>query len=94
VTVLEVIAFTMVGIGATCVVLTDDPLRQALVLGVYGVLLTSLFFVLQAPDVALSMLVVSAVLLPTLVLLALSRLRDVDEQRLGEEDGEDQGAGG
>jgi energy-converting hydrogenase B subunit D len=43
--------------------------------GVYGLLLTVLFVVLQAPDVALSMLVVSTVAYPLIVLIAISRTR-------------------
>ena len=38
-----------------------DPLRQTLVLSIYGLALTMLFFVFQAPDVALSEIVVSTV---------------------------------
>jgi uncharacterized MnhB-related membrane protein len=94
-TVLQVISLTLVAVGATAVVVTDNPLRQSMVLGIYGMLLTALFFVLQAPDVALSMLVVSTVLLPALVLLALARIRRLDEVTEGrpqdeddEEDGE------
>jgi energy-converting hydrogenase B subunit D len=81
-TVLLAIALTLVAVTAPVVVFTDDPLRQSMVLGVYGLFLTSAFFILQAPDVALSMLVVSSVLVPTLVLLALARIRRFS----GEED--------
>jgi energy-converting hydrogenase B subunit D len=42
---------------------------------VYGLLLAVLFVVLQAPDVALSMLVVSTVAYPLIVLIAISRTR-------------------
>jgi energy-converting hydrogenase B subunit D len=75
--VLEVVALSLVAITAPAVVLTDDPLRQSIVLGIYGLFLASTFFVLQAPDVALSMLTVSSVLIPALVLLALARVRSV-----------------
>jgi uncharacterized MnhB-related membrane protein len=74
-TVLEAIALTLVALAAPAVVFTDDPLRQALVVGIYGLLLSVLFFILQAPDVALSMLAVATVLIPALVLLALARVR-------------------
>ena len=80
-TALLAIALTLVAITAPVVVMTDDPLRQSMVLGIYGLFLTAAFFILQAPDVALSMLVVSSVLLPTLVLLALARIRNVDDER-------------
>jgi uncharacterized MnhB-related membrane protein len=52
-----------------------DPLRQLVVSSLYGLLLVILFVVLQAPDVALSMLVVSAVAYPLIVLVAISRTR-------------------
>jgi energy-converting hydrogenase B subunit D len=77
VTVLEIVALSLVAITAPVVVMVDDPLRQSMVLGIYGLFLAASFFVLQAPDVALSMLTVSSVLIPTLVLLALARVRSV-----------------
>ena len=39
-----------------------------------GILLAILFFVLQAPDVALSEIVVGAVALPLMVLLSLAKI--------------------
>jgi len=84
-TALLAIALSLVAVAAPVVVFTDDPLRQSMVLGVYGLLLTSLFFILQAPDVALSMLAVSSVLLPVLVLLALARIRHLQADEEDEE---------
>ena len=52
-----------------------DPLRQLVLSSLYGLLLVILFVVLQAPDVALSMLVVSSVAYPLIVLIAVSRTR-------------------
>ena len=72
---LQATAFALVALGATLVVLTRDPLRQALVNGVYGLVLVLLFVVLQAPDVALSMLVVSTVVYPFVILVAVARVR-------------------
>ena len=60
---------------ATAVVLARDPLRQAMVVSVYGLMLGILFFVFQAPDVALSQTVVGAVALPMMILLALAKIR-------------------
>ncbi len=65
----------LVAAAATAVALTMDPLRQVVVSSVYGLLLVILFVVLQAPDVALSMLVVSSVAYPLIVLIAISRTR-------------------
>jgi energy-converting hydrogenase B subunit D len=61
------------------VVLARDPLRQAMVASIYGLLLGILFFVFQAPDVALSQTVVGAVALPMMMLLALAKVRGGEE---------------
>jgi uncharacterized MnhB-related membrane protein len=60
---------------ATCVVLARDPLRQAMVTSIYGLVLGILFFLFQAPDVAMSQTVVGAVALPMMILLALAKIR-------------------
>jgi energy-converting hydrogenase B subunit D len=87
VTVLQVAALTAVALGGLAVVCTADPLRQTMVLGIFGVGLTVLFFVFQAPDVALSEIVVSTVGLPVMVLLALRKVREHQREReRGEED--------
>jgi energy-converting hydrogenase B subunit D len=60
-------------------VLARDPLRQAMLASIYGLILGILFFVWQAPDVALSQTVVGAVALPLMVLLALAKMRGGEE---------------
>ena len=72
---LQLVAFGLVALGAPLVVLTRDPLRQSLVNGVYGVSLVCLFVVLAAPDVALSMAVVSGIAYPLVILAAIARSR-------------------
>ncbi|HET8605396.1 MAG TPA: hydrogenase subunit MbhD domain-containing protein [Gaiellaceae bacterium] len=76
----------LVAIGATCVALCRNTLRQIVLSGVYGLTLVILFVVLQAPDVALSMLVVSTVAYPLIVLVAIARSRhgDVEDEGEGE----------
>jgi uncharacterized MnhB-related membrane protein len=74
--VFQAIAMISMGIVGTAVVLARDPLRQALILGIYGMTMVATFFALQAPDVALSAIVISTVGLPPMVLLALRKLRD------------------
>jgi energy-converting hydrogenase B subunit D len=74
--VVQAIAMVSMGIVGTAVVLARDPLRQALILGVYGMTMVVTFFVLQAPDVALSAIVISTIGLPPMVLLALRKLRE------------------
>jgi uncharacterized MnhB-related membrane protein len=81
VTVLQIAALTVVALGGLAVVCAGEPLRQTIVLGVYGVGLTMLFFVFQAPDVALSEIVVSTVGLPVMVLLTLRKVRDQRRER-------------
>jgi uncharacterized MnhB-related membrane protein len=77
--VLEVAVLLVVAVTATCVVLSRDPLRQAIVASIYGLVLGILFFVWQAPDVALSQTVVGAVALPLMILLALAKVRGGEE---------------
>jgi multicomponent Na+:H+ antiporter subunit A len=72
---LQATMLALTAIGATVVVLTRDPLRMIIVNGFYGLVLMLLFVVFGAPDVALSMLVVSAVGYPLIVLVAIARCR-------------------
>jgi len=85
VTVLQGILLVLVAVGGGAVALVGDPLRQTFVLGIYGLTLTMLFFALQAPDVALSEIVVSTVGLPLIVLAALRKIRQQDREREKEE---------
>jgi energy-converting hydrogenase B subunit D len=89
VTVLQIAALATVALGGTGVVITSDPLSQTLVLSIYGLSLTVLFFVFAAPDVALSEIVVSTVGLPVMILLALRKIREQERERRDrqEEDG-------
>jgi energy-converting hydrogenase B subunit D len=86
-TVLQIAALAGVALAGGAVVLTPDPLRQTMVLGIYGLTLTMLFFVFQDPDVALSEIVVASVGLPVMVLLAIRKVREQEEER-EEEEGE------
>ncbi len=80
-TVLQIAALAAVALGGAAVVAATDPLRQTLVLSVYGMALTMLFFVFQAPDVALSEIVISTVGLPVMILLALRKVREDERDR-------------
>jgi energy-converting hydrogenase B subunit D len=73
--VLQIAILLFVGAGGTAVVLTRDTTSQAIVVSFYGFLLSVMFLVFQAPDVALSQIVVGAVALPLMVLLALARIK-------------------
>ncbi len=74
--VLQASALILVALGGTAVVLCRDPLRQAIVAGVFGLLLAILFFVFQAPDVALSEIVIGTIGVPVMILLTLAKLRE------------------
>lgn len=57
------------------VVRTRDVVQQIVTLGFYGLVTALMFFFFQAPDVALSQITVGAVVLPLLVMLAISRMK-------------------
>ncbi len=73
---LQVLVLLFVAVGGLVVVLTRDPRRQIVVISLYGFLMVVLFLIFQAPDVALSMLVVGAIAYPLVVLVAIARVRD------------------
>ncbi|MGB3895046.1 Na(+)/H(+) antiporter subunit B [Mycolicibacter sinensis] len=70
-TALILLSVTLVGGTGTVVAMTADPHRQAIVLAVFGLALTVLFVMLQAPDVALSQLLIGGVVVPLMVMLAV-----------------------
>jgi energy-converting hydrogenase B subunit D len=78
-TVAQAVALTAVALTGIAVILVQDPLRQALVNGGFGLTLVILFVALQAPDVAISELVVSTVPVPLVVLAAVARIRHHDK---------------
>ncbi len=69
-----------VAVAATAVVLTRDPACQTVGLSFFGILLALMFFIFQAPDVALSQIVIGAVALPLMFMLSLAKIRRVEEQ--------------
>ena len=85
--VLQIIALVLVAVGGAAVVFTPEPLRQTIVLGIYGIALTLLFFTFQAPDVALSEIVVTGIALPLIILAALRKIRE-QEKGGAKKDGE------
>lgn len=65
-------ALLTAAVSGTLVVLSRDPKRQVFALAANGLVLAVLFFVLQAPDVALSEIAVGTAATPLLFLAALS----------------------
>jgi len=83
-TAVQAVALIVVALGGTAVVLARDPARQALVASVFGLSLAILFFTFQAPDVALSQIVVGAVALPAMITLALRKVARREELERGD----------
>ena len=77
---IQVTILVFVAVTGTGVVLTRDPSNQVVAISFYGLLLALMFFIFQAPDVALSQMVIGAVALPLMILLALARIRRDHEQ--------------
>jgi uncharacterized MnhB-related membrane protein len=75
VTLVVAATLTWVLLASAAVVFTEDPRRQAVTLSIFGLALTLLFLVLQAPDVALSQLAVGTAVVPLMVMLAISKIR-------------------
>jgi energy-converting hydrogenase B subunit D len=71
---LQVVAILFVGAGALAVTLARDTVRQAMLFSIYGFGLVVLFLVYQAPDVALSALVVSSIAYPLVLVGAIARV--------------------
>jgi energy-converting hydrogenase B subunit D len=85
-TPLQLAGFLLTALAGTAVVVTREPRRQVLVLGLYGLVLTILFMLLQAPDVAFSELAVGSAALPLMLLITLagtSRKRTGDDVDTG-----------
>lgn len=86
-TLLAAIVLLLVAVAAPGVVLSRDPKAQVVTLSYYGLLCALMFFVFQAPDVALSQITIGAVILPLMVMLALTKMRrqNLRRKRGGEE---------
>jgi uncharacterized MnhB-related membrane protein len=65
----------LVVVSGTMVVFTRNPASQPIIVSLFGLILALMFMAFQAPDVALSQIVVGAVGLPLMILLALAKLR-------------------
>lgn len=73
--ILLALLFLLAAAGGAAVVLTRDPRRQIFAIAANGLVLTLLFFALQAPDVALSELAVGTAATPLLFLVTLACVR-------------------
>jgi energy-converting hydrogenase B subunit D len=84
----QLAALIVVALTGTFVAVIRSPLRQALAVGIFGLSLTVLFFAFQAPDVALSEVVISTVGLPVMMVVALRKIAEQAEEQEREGDRE------
>jgi len=68
---LQAMAIALAALFAPLVVLTRDLVRLTMAASLYAFSLVVLFVILQAPDVALSELVVGAVAFPIVIVVAI-----------------------
>jgi len=71
---LQSVCLLFVALGALAVVVTQDVVRQAILFSIYGFSLVVLFVIFQAPDVALSALVVGGIAYPLVLVSAIARV--------------------
>ncbi|MGC2478140.1 MAG: DUF4040 domain-containing protein [Candidatus Sulfotelmatobacter sp.] len=66
------------------VVFSRNSKEQVVTLSVYGLLCGLMFFIFQAPDVALSQITIGAVMLPLMIMLVLTKMRRQNIRRESE----------
>jgi uncharacterized MnhB-related membrane protein len=88
---LQATCLVLAALAGLAVVQSRDPLRQVVVNGLYGLILVALFVIFQAPDVALSMLVVGGIGYPAVILIAIVKLRGGRSERDGDASDTDDG---
>ncbi len=82
---LEWMSLLLVAAAAPGVVLSRDPRSQVVTLSFYGLLCGLMFFIFQAPDVALSQITIGAVMLPLMILLSLTKMHRHNRRRKADE---------
>lgn len=85
------LVLTLVAGAGWLTVVTREPVRQAMLAGILALLLALLFFAVQAPDVALSEIVVGSAAIPLMLLLAIAKIR---EEQAQQQDGDASSGGG
>lgn len=73
---IEIVLYTLVAFFGAAVVFSKRPVNQLFIYTTFGMLLSLLFFVLHAPDVALSEIAVGTIAVPLMVLVALMKTGD------------------
>ena len=87
---LLIVLLTAVAAVGGLTVVTREPVRQAVIAGVFGLLIAALFYTVQAPDVALSELGVAGAGVPVMLLLAIAKIRTQERQAQARHDDEEE----
>jgi energy-converting hydrogenase B subunit D len=74
-TVFLIAILLLIAAAGTAVVFTRDIASQPIGVSFFGLVLAVMFMAFQAPDVALSQVVIGSVGLPLMILLAVAKLR-------------------
>ncbi|HEY1685317.1 MAG TPA: DUF4040 domain-containing protein [Tepidisphaeraceae bacterium] len=77
--VIEIAILIFIALTGTAVVMVRDPAKQVIAISYFGIVLSVMFLIFQAPDVSLSQIVIGTVGLPMMILLCLAKLKR-DEQ--------------
>ena len=77
--ILGTAVLALIAVSAFYIVRTDESMSQVIALSFYGLLLALMFFIFQAPDVALSQVTVGAIALPLMIMLAITRMKHREE---------------
>lgn len=73
--VAQVAALLLVAVTGAVVAYTMDPVRQAIASGVFGLALAVAFLLMQAPGVAMAVVVVAGIAIPVMVLITVANTR-------------------
>lgn len=73
---IQIVLYVLIAFFGAAVVFSKRPVNQLFIYTTFGMLLALLFFVLHAPDVALSEIAVGTIAVPAMVLVALMKTGD------------------
>ncbi|HLI95118.1 MAG TPA: hydrogenase subunit MbhD domain-containing protein [Candidatus Baltobacteraceae bacterium] len=73
---LQVVLYVFIAFLGAAAVFSKRPVNQLFIYSLFGMMLALLFFVLHAPDVALSEIAVGTLAVPIMVLVALMKTGD------------------
>ncbi|AHE67234.1 DUF4040 domain-containing protein [Legionella oakridgensis] len=74
--IVNYLVFLLIIFIGTAAVFTRDPLKQSLILSLFGFIISILFLILQAPEVALSEIVVTMTVIPLMILLSMVKIKE------------------